>query len=87
VHSLVVPIGHYHYDEEQLIRTKKLEKLGIVEVIEPSQLEPNYLAERIIECLNKNSAPKKAHPFDLEGAKKTAVFLEELLQEQPLVAA
>jgi predicted glycosyltransferase len=87
VRSLVVPIGHYHYDEEQLIRTKKLEKLGIVEVIEPSQLEPNYLAERIRECVNKNSAPTKAHLFDLEGAKKTAVFLQELLQEQALVAA
>jgi predicted glycosyltransferase len=86
VRSLVVPIGHYSYDKEQVIRTKKLERLGIVEVIEPENLEPAYLAKRIINCLNKNSDPKANYLFDLQGAEKTTIFLKELL-EKPVFAA
>jgi predicted glycosyltransferase len=86
VRSLVVPIGHYSYDKEQLVRTKKLEKLGIVEVVEPENLEPAYLAKRIIDCLKKNSEPKANSLFDLQGAEKTTVFLKKLLNKSVVVA-
>lgn len=78
VRSLVVPIGHYGKDEEQLLRTKKLEKLGIVNVLYGEQLNPNSLAEKILECLQK-SEQKIPYAFDLQGAEKTSRFLQELL--------
>lgn len=87
VRSLVAPIGHYSYDKEQLVRTQKLESLGIVEVLDPDNLEPTYLAQKIIDCLNKNLRTKTNHIFDLQGAEKTGLFLKELLQESVAVAA
>ncbi|MBF2022714.1 MAG: glycosyl transferase [Hydrococcus sp. C42_A2020_068] len=87
VRSLVVPIGHYSYDKEQVIRTKKLEKLGIVEVIEPEDLEPAYLAKKNHELFAKNSDSKANYLFDLQGAEKTTFFLKELLEKSVLTAA
>ncbi|NJO93700.1 MAG: hypothetical protein HC820_03855 [Hydrococcus sp. RM1_1_31] len=87
VRSLVAPIGHYSYDKEQLVRTQKLESLGIVEVLDPENLEPSYIAQKIIDCLDKNISTKANHVFDLQGAEKTGIFLKELLQESIAVAA
>jgi predicted glycosyltransferase len=82
VRSLVVPIGHYDNDKEQLVRTNKLEKLGIVEVIEPSELTPENLAQRITSCLSKSPSDRNSTLFDLQGAEKTVLFLQELLRSQ-----
>ncbi len=79
VRAIVVPIGHYNQDQEQLVRTKKLEQLGIVEVIHPSDLEPAYLAQKIIASLNKQSVARTSELFDLQGAQNTTTFLKELL--------
>ena len=79
VRALVVPIGHYSLDQEQLVRTKKLEHLGIVEVIDPEDLEPSDLAQRILTSLNKDSIINTPD-FDLQGAQKTSTFLQALLQ-------
>ncbi|NEO99165.1 MAG: hypothetical protein F6K58_10865 [Symploca sp. SIO2E9] len=87
VNALVVPIGHYRQDKEQLIRTEKLENLGIVKVLEPEKLEPTYLAQKIIGCLHNKLEVKPNHNFDLEGSKNTAVFLKELLQNNIAIAA
>jgi predicted glycosyltransferase len=82
VRSLVVPIGHYDNDKEQLVRTNKLEKLGIVEVIDPSELTPENLTQRIISCLNKSSSDRNSTLFDLQGAAKTVLILQELVRSQ-----
>ena len=87
VRSLVAPIGHYSYDKEQLVRTQKLESLGIVEVLDPENLDPSYLAQKIIDCLHKKLGTKASHVFDLQGAEKTGLFLKELLLEKVAVAA
>lgn len=79
VNSLVVPIGHYNKDQEQLIRTQKLERMGIVEVIDPQNLNLDFLAQKIISCLNKNHSQSPNHLFDLNGAPKTAALLKNLL--------
>lgn len=79
VRSIVSPIGHYSQDNEQLIRTKKLEKLGIVEVIDPNSLEENHLAGKIIDSLNQKPIKNSAKFLDLEGAPKTVNILEEFL--------
>jgi predicted glycosyltransferase len=84
VRSLVVPIGHYENDQEQLLRTRKLEKLGVVEVIEPEKLEPVFLAQKIINCLHKKSTRTANSLFDLQGAEHTTALLSKLLKEPAL---
>ncbi len=86
VRSLVVPIGHYNQDEEQLVRTKKLEQLGIVEVIAPNKLNKQYLADRIMVALNKPIKSNRTNLLDLDGAAKTTRFIKYLLNNQILTA-
>ncbi len=62
---------------EQTIRAEKLAQLGIVGIVSPSQLRPDYLAERIIQALRTPSAAHRLS-LDQDGAKKTATCLEEL---------
>ncbi len=82
VRAIVVPIGHYDQDMEQLVRTRKLEQLGIVEVIHPNSLAPAYLAQRIIACLDKEPVKNTSLIFDLEGAQKSSTFLKEYLDSR-----
>jgi predicted glycosyltransferase len=78
VRAIVVPIGHENEDKEQLVRTQKLQQMGIVNYIYPQDLEASYLAGRIIACLNKNRVSESYRQFDLHGAEKTAVCLKNL---------
>lgn len=87
VRAIVVPIGHDNQDKEQLVRTQKLEELGIVEVVHPEILEPAYLAERIIACLNNKPEKNKSRLFNLNGAENTAAFLQDFLTNKVLVSA
>jgi predicted glycosyltransferase len=87
VRSLVVPIGHYDNDKEQLVRTNKLEKLGIVEVIDPSELTPEHLAQRIVSCLKQPSLNGDRHSFDLQGAEKTTLLLKDLWRSDRVLEA
>ena len=80
VRSLVVPIGHYDKDQEQLIRTRKLAEMGVVEVIDSQHLEPTTLAQRILASLNTPPVNNTAELLDLQGAQKTSAFLKELLE-------
>ncbi|MDJ0674330.1 MAG: glycosyltransferase [Calothrix sp. MO_167.B42] len=80
VRAMVVPIGHYSKDQEQLMRTKKLAELGIVEVINPEDLQPNHVAQRIISCLNKEINTNYTHLFNLNGADNTTNILKTFLK-------
>jgi predicted glycosyltransferase len=77
VRSMIYPSNK---DNEQIIRTQKLEKLGIVEMIRPDDLQPAHLTQKIIACLNKEHIADNFDYFELQGAQKTAVLLKELLQ-------
>jgi len=81
VRAIVVPIGHEQQDKEQLVRTQKLQNLGIVDYIPPQDLEASHLVDRIISCLNKNIVLDDSHKFDLHGAEKTAIFLHDFLNQ------
>lgn len=85
VRSLVVPIGHYSYDEEQLIRTQKLEKMGIVEVLNLNSVDSQHFAQKIIDCLNQPYNSSLTHSFDLNGAEKTTLLIKNLLRDKVLV--
>lgn len=78
VRAIVVPLSHDSQDKEQLVRTQKLEKLGIVEVIHPDNLNPTHVANMLVTCLN--SDPVIDHQkFNLRGADNTTAFLQKFL--------
>jgi predicted glycosyltransferase len=74
----IVYAGGTNTNPEQSIRAKKLENIGIIELIDLDDLKPNLFAEKIIKCINvKNSPPR----FDCLGSEKSATFLKEILEE------
>ncbi|MBD2336542.1 glycosyl transferase [Calothrix sp. FACHB-156] len=80
VRAIVVPIGHENEDKEQLVRTQKLQQLGIVDYILPKDLEATHLSQTIITNLNRNLVLDSVDKFDLQGADNTASFLKEFLR-------
>ena len=78
VRAIVVPIGHFDRDHEQLIRTHKLAELGIAEVLLPEALEPREMAESIKRQLNQPRS-RPDHGLDLDGARNTASIIRRLL--------
>lgn len=76
VKSMMLPSNK---DWEQQIRAEKMQRLGIVKVIQPNDLNPPYLAKKIIEYLYQ-PVVKKFKAFELQGAQKTANLLQELLE-------
>lgn len=84
VRSMIYPSNK---DREQAIRAEKLEKLGILDVIRPQDLEPACLAEKIITCLHKEVVVNPAEILELQGAEKTGELLKSLIEAKALVAA
>ncbi|MEM8778959.1 MAG: glycosyltransferase [Cyanobacteria bacterium P01_G01_bin.49] len=84
VNAMIYPSNK---DSEQMIRAEKLEKLGILKVIRPEDLQSDHLAQKIITCLKQDSLINTHKILQLEGAKKTAQCLKELLQTQVTATA
>src|SRR5262245_21007842 len=77
VRALVYPFTRPD-NEEQTLRARKLEQLGYVKMLDPTLLEPDYLAAEIVRCLRSQPlAPTVA--LDLQGAQQTAELLGALL--------
>ena len=68
-------------DQEQRIRSQKLANLGLSSIIQPEDLEPSRLAEQVIHCLSQDPASIR---IDLDGARNTALHLNQLLQSDPM---
>ncbi|KJH72471.1 glycosyltransferase family protein [Aliterella atlantica] len=85
VRAIVVPIGHECQDKEQLHRTQKLEKLGIVSSICPEDLSPLHLAEKVINCIQIKIL-NNLQKFDLQGSENTAIFLQKFLSKAPALS-
>src|SRR6266404_1028615 len=71
VPSLVYPYTANH-DLEQHIRARKLESLGVVDLLHPEMLPPELLAPRIAGMLTKKPV---SLPLNLDGAANTARIL------------
>lgn len=78
VRSLVLPSLNEHQADEQSIRAQKLAHLGIIGLLQPQDLEPAILAEKIITHLNAKTPDNN---FNLSGAATTANKLKELLSK------
>ncbi|WP_051077146.1 glycosyltransferase family protein [Scytonema hofmannii] len=77
VRSMIFPSEK---ENEQVLRAEKLENLGTIEVIRPSELEPAQLAQKIIAYLSKAAVGGIFDFFDLQGSQKSSDLLKELLQ-------
>lgn len=77
VRAMILPFTG-NQDQEQSIRAEKLEKLGIVEVIHPADLEPDYFARKVVLCLSKKPS---ITTFDVSGVEKTSIYLKDLLHQ------
>lgn len=76
VRSLVFPFISENQSGEQSIRAKKLEQMGILQVLYPEDLTGNQLAEKVLSYLKQTPV---AHSFDLNGAEKSTLRLKQLL--------
>ncbi len=83
--ALVVPFTGGG-NTEQTIRAEKLAQLGVVGVVSPSQLRPDYLAERMIQAL-RTPPPTQALSLDQDGAMKTATSLQDLVERKKPVSS
>lgn len=74
VRAMVLPFTG-NDDQEQTLRAERLEELGIVRVIRPDDLSPEQLAQRMVDCLQRQPP---ARSFDFQGVAKTAAQLRAL---------
>lgn len=68
-------------NEEQLIRTRKLENRGILMGLDPHKLDPDFLQEKIQEAL-KNPRPPKDASLNIQGAENTSAYVHEILSKE-----
>ena len=83
VRSLILPSLNEHQTDEQSIRARKLAQLNIISLLQPQDLKPAILADKIVTHLNH---PKPNNNFKLSGAATTASKLKELLYTNTIVA-
>jgi predicted glycosyltransferase len=82
VNALIFPSDK---DWEQSVRAEKLEKMGILGLLQPADLHPECLAHRIVQAVQSPCSVKPIKPFALQGAQKTTALLKTLLA-QPVAA-
>lgn len=83
--AIFVPIGHYDFDCEQLMRAKKLQDLGLAAMIPEAELTTELLVAAIREGLAK---PRPTIPFNLDGAAAaTAEIAQHLAQKRAGLSA
>ena len=80
--ALVLPfVGRGN--QEQTIRARKLEALGILRVLSPQELNPDTLSPIIIEAIN-GGRDKNTSPIPMDGASKSAAILKSSLSSRIL---
>ncbi len=80
VKAMILPFTGNN-DQEQYIRAKKLGELGIVKVISPCDLQPDILAWKIVNYLDKANNHIK---FNFNGVENTANILRNFAYRQKI---
>lgn len=75
--AIMVPIGHYDFDHEQLQRTRKLAERGLARVVLPDDLDADALATAVVEELDE---PRRRAELDLDGAQRSAELIASQLR-------
>ena len=77
VPSVVVPFAD-NGDDEQMKRARRLEKMGVLQVLEKSELSPQNLANVIQKAFEFSP---KSSSLDLKGGENSVRIIEDLLTE------
>ncbi|MGF1482131.1 MAG: glycosyltransferase family protein [Cyanophyceae cyanobacterium] len=77
VRAMLLPFAG-NGDQEQTLRSGRLEELGVVQVIRPAELTPERFAQKVIASLSQQPTP---HSFDLQGVGKTVARVRSLAQQ------
>jgi predicted glycosyltransferase len=83
VNAMILPSSK---DWEQSVRAEKLQKLGILRLLQPEDLQPEQLADRIVQALEAPCSRPSYKCFELQGAQKTAALLKSLIAQPSLAA-
>lgn len=79
VRALVLPFIAQGNDE-QTMRAQKLERHGVVTVLDPVDLEPHALSQKMASLL-RSAPPSPTVSLDTNGAQQTAALIAELLTD------
>jgi predicted glycosyltransferase len=78
VRSLILPSPSVDQVDEQRRRAARLAAMGVIGLLDPADLDPVRLAQKMLVHLNQ---PKPTHAINLNGAQNTARLLQALLYE------
>jgi predicted glycosyltransferase len=76
VNSMILPSNK---DWEQAVRAEKLEKMGVLSILQPEDLQPQQFANKIVHAIESEQIPKISTSFDLDGVEKTRLAIRSLL--------
>jgi predicted glycosyltransferase len=76
VNSMILPSNK---DWEQTVRAEKLEKMGLLTMLQTEDLQPEQFADKIVRSIESDLISKVSKSFDLDGAEKTRIAIENLL--------
>ncbi len=76
VRSLILPSPSVDQFDEQRRRAARLAAMGVIGLLDPADLDPVRLAQRMLAQLDQ---PKPIHAINLNGAQNTARRLQALL--------
>ncbi len=80
VRAMILPFTG-NQDREQTVRAEKLSNLGIIKLLSPHDLQPDYFAIKIINYLEEK--PNQIS-VDFSGVDKTATILKSLAVKQQI---
>lgn len=79
VPAILIPIGHYDFDCEQVMRAERLADLGTVDMLPPAELSAETLAARIRSGLQRGPSETS---FNLDGARTATDALADLFAKR-----
>lgn len=69
-----------HKNDEQTIRAQKLERRGLLTLLEPADLDPEQLTEKIFLSLSRSNV-RTPHSINTNGGRETALAIERLASQ------
>src|SRR2546422_10342369 len=71
---------------EQRTRARLFARRRLIDVLDPADLTPEQLAQRLVEDLERNDYPADGEPLPMDGARQAADRLLELGREEAYAA-